>query len=238
MPFIVGLDRFLGIGITDHVRGYLKDMGAASASNGAVGMFYVENLTPEAKELGRKALKDGYQTYVIDDKVLAATLANYPILWRDPGVEADICVIGCPHLSLSQVYEVSKKVSEALDKGGRHKVRMRTVLTASPGAIKKFKADKAAFDKLTHMGLYLSYACPVMHMNSSVAADYPMMTSSNKLRTYSTARFFLDDDILRRLVSGIDPNSSAPGRDPAAPVKSVPGHGIKINLEFGHRVTK
>lgn len=238
VPFIIGLDRFLGTEITDHVRGYLKDMGAASASNGAVGMFYVENLTPEAKELGRKALKDGYQTYVIDDQVLAATMANYPILWKDPGVEASICVIGCPHLSLSQVYEVSEKLSEALDKAGKDKVRMRTVLTTSPGVITKFKADKAAFDKLTRMGLYLCRACPVMHMNSSVAADYPMMTSSNKLRTYSTARFFLDDEIVRRLVSGIDPNSSAPGRDLDAPVNPVPGHGIKINSEPGHRVTK
>ena len=32
---------------------YLKDMGAASASNGAVGLYHVENITPEAVEEGR-----------------------------------------------------------------------------------------------------------------------------------------------------------------------------------------
>jgi predicted aconitase len=76
VPFITGLDRFLGTEITDSVRDYLKNMGAAAASNGAVGLYYVENLTPDAKERGRGVLKEGYQTYVIDENVLANTMAN------------------------------------------------------------------------------------------------------------------------------------------------------------------
>ena len=48
-----------------------------------------------------------------------------------------------------------------------------------------------------------------MHMNSVVAANYRMMTNSNKLRTYSTARFFLEDEILRRLVYGLGSADSA-----------------------------
>lgn len=50
VPYITGLDQFLGGEITTATRDYLKDMGAASASNGAVGLYHVENLTPEAVE--------------------------------------------------------------------------------------------------------------------------------------------------------------------------------------------
>jgi predicted aconitase len=237
VPFIVGLDRFLGSAVTDHVRGYLKDLGAAAASNGAVGMFYVENLTPEAKKQGRAALKEGYQTYMIDDQVLSDTMANYPILWKDLGIEASICVVGCPHLSLMQIYEVYEKVAEELKNAGKDKVRMRTVLTAAPGAIAKFKADQPTFTNFTRIGLSLSHACPVMHMNSSVAASYPMMTSSNKLRTYSTARFFLDDEIVRRLVYGLS-NDAHSGKDPSEPVHPVPGHAAEVKLVPEHRITK
>jgi predicted aconitase len=39
VPYIAGLDKYLGEGMNDHTRDYLKDMGAASASNGAVGVI-------------------------------------------------------------------------------------------------------------------------------------------------------------------------------------------------------
>ena len=54
VPYIVGLDKFLGSELTDDVISYLKDFGAATASNGAVGLYHIENLTPEAKKLKQK----------------------------------------------------------------------------------------------------------------------------------------------------------------------------------------
>ena len=53
VPFIVGLDKWIGDELTDEACTYLKDFGAATASNGAVGLYHIENLTPEAKEQGR-----------------------------------------------------------------------------------------------------------------------------------------------------------------------------------------
>jgi hypothetical protein len=101
---------------------------------------------------------------------------------------------------------------------------MRTVLAASPLVIAKFKEDTVAYDAFRRIGLFLSYACTVMHMNSSVAANYPMMTNSNKLRTSSTARFFVDDDVVRILVHGVRPSEQSTGRDPDDPVGPVAGH--------------
>ena len=61
VPYIVGLDKFLGSELTDDVCDYLKDFGAATASNGAVGLYHIENLTPEAKKLKTKLLVKDYK---------------------------------------------------------------------------------------------------------------------------------------------------------------------------------
>ena len=52
VPYVVGLDKWLGTELDDAACTYLKDFGAATASNGAVGLYHIANLTPEAKELG------------------------------------------------------------------------------------------------------------------------------------------------------------------------------------------
>ena len=59
VPYVKGLDKWLGTELDDEACGYLKDFGAATASNGAVGLFHIENLTPEAKEQGEALIKRG-----------------------------------------------------------------------------------------------------------------------------------------------------------------------------------
>ena len=58
VPYIKGLDKWLGTEITPEVTAYLKDFGAATASNGAVGLYHVENLTPEAKAQGEALIRE------------------------------------------------------------------------------------------------------------------------------------------------------------------------------------
>ena len=53
VPYVVGMEQWLGTELNDENCAYLKDFGAATASNGAVGLYHIENLTPEAKEQGR-----------------------------------------------------------------------------------------------------------------------------------------------------------------------------------------
>ena len=55
VPYIIGLDKWLGNDLNDETCTYLKDFGAATASNGAVGLYHIDNLTPEAVELGKPA---------------------------------------------------------------------------------------------------------------------------------------------------------------------------------------
>ena len=56
VPYVKGLDKWLGTELTDEACAYLKDFGAATASNGAVGLYHIDKLTPEAKELGAKLI--------------------------------------------------------------------------------------------------------------------------------------------------------------------------------------
>ena len=58
VPYIKGLDQWIGTVLDEATKGYLKDMGAATASNGAVGLYHIENLTPEAVELGDALIRE------------------------------------------------------------------------------------------------------------------------------------------------------------------------------------
>ena len=70
VPYVMGLDKWLGTELNDSVKTYLKDFGAATASNGAVGLYHIDHLTPEAVELGGKLIADEAKVYVIDDAEL------------------------------------------------------------------------------------------------------------------------------------------------------------------------
>ena len=103
VPYVVGLDQWLGTELNDSACAYLKDFGAATASNGAVGLYHIENLTPEAAEQGRALVKEGAQVYVIDDAELQRVQDNYPVMWKNAEATPKLCFVGCPHMSLQQL---------------------------------------------------------------------------------------------------------------------------------------
>jgi len=110
VPYIVGLDRFLGPGLSDATRDYLQDMGAGCATYGAVGLYHVENITPEAVAQGRDLVESQATTHVIDDRVLGELRASFPIMWAVEGARPARCFIGCPHLSLRQMNWWSEEI--------------------------------------------------------------------------------------------------------------------------------
>ena len=55
---------------------------------------------------------------------------------------------------------------------------------------------------LKETGVIVSYICPLMYMNNPLSGKIPVITSSNKLRTYTTARYHTDDEILARITKG------------------------------------
>ncbi len=198
VPYIRGLDRFIGTELTQDAKDYLKDMGAASASNGAVGLFHVENLTPEAAEQGDALVAPGAKTYVIDDAELARVKNGYPCIWKDKAAAPKLCFIGCPHLSLSQLHRWTEHITAALAENGRAKVAVPTVFTAAPQVAAAFRKTPAAA-QLAETGVVLSSICPLMYMNNPLCGKMPVITNSNKLRTYTSARYHTDADILSQI---------------------------------------
>lgn len=201
VPFIRGLDRWLGAGLNDGSRTYLKDLGAATASNGAVGLYHVENITPEAVKYGESLIKDGAKVYVIDDAELQRVYESYPIIWKDPNAKPRLCFMGCPHMSLEQLTSWTQRVEDGLAASGKKKVVIPTVFTASPGVIEAFEKTEYAA-RLKKTGVIVSYICPLMYMNNPLSTKMPVITSSNKLRTYTSARYYTDDEILQKITGG------------------------------------
>ncbi len=195
VPYIKGLDKWIGTELDGDTKAYLKDFGAATASNGAVGLYHIENLTPEAVESGADLIAENAQVYVIDDAELERVQANYPVMWKDKEATPKLCFVGCPHLSHAQLIEWTDKVVDGLKKNGLKKVSIPTVFTAAPGVIEEFEKTPYAA-KLKGTGVVLSYICPLMYMNNPLCKSMPVITNSNKLRTYTTSRYYRSDEIL------------------------------------------
>ena len=201
VPYIKGLDRWIGNTIDDASCTYLKDMGAATASNGAVGLYHVDGLTPEAVEMGESLIAEGAQVYVIDDAELQRVYDSYPVIWKKKDAKPKLCFMGCPHMSLQQLKDWTDRVEQGLKESGKTKVVIPTVFTASPAVLKEFEKTPYAA-RLKATGVITSYICPLMYMNNPLAGKMPVITSSNKLRTYTTARYYTDDEILVQITKG------------------------------------
>ena len=201
VPYVMGMEKWLGTELNDENCAYLKDFGAATASNGAVGLYHIANLTPEAKELGESLIAEGAQVYVIDDAELQKVQDNYPVMWKNPAAKPKLCFVGCPHLSLQQLKDWTVAVEEGLKAAGNKKVQIPTVFTAAPAVKKEFEKTEFA-SRMEATGIILSSICPLMYMNNPLCGKMPVITCSNKLRTYTSSRFYSEDEILAKITKG------------------------------------
>ena len=201
VPYVMGMEKWLGTELNDENCAYLKDFGAATASNGAVGLYHIANLTPEAKEQGEALIAENAQIYVIDDAELKRVQDNYPVMWKNADAKPKLCFVGCPHMSMEQLKSWTVRVEEGLKASGNKKVLIPTVFTTAPAVKKEFEKTEYAA-RLAATGVVLSYICPLMYMNNPLCKSMAVITSSNKLRTYTTARYYTEDEILTKITRG------------------------------------
>ena len=203
VPYVKGLDKWLGEGLSDDTKTYLKDFGAATASNGAVGLYHIDKITPEAVEQGEALIKDNARVYVIDDAELKRVYDSYPVIWKNKNAKPKLCFMGCPHMSLNQLITWTERVEEGLKRYGNKKVVIPTVFTAAPKVLEAFNKTPYA-ERLKRTGVITSYICPLMYMNNPLCTAMPVITSSNKLRTYTSSRYYTDDEILVQITKGAE----------------------------------
>ncbi len=103
VPYFVGLE--IGSGETGHGeegRGQaaplLRALGAAMAASGAVALYHIAGVTPEADQ--PDILSSAHETLVVDDLAPAYAALN------SDARQIDLVWFGCPHASLEEIAEV------------------------------------------------------------------------------------------------------------------------------------
>lgn len=198
VPFVKGLDKYLGTELNDSACTYLKDFGAATASNGSVGLYHIENLTPEAKDFGESLIRENAPVYIVDDAEIERVRNSYPCIWKNLEAKPKLCFMGCPHMTYQQLIDWTLRVEEGLKNAGNKKVLIPTVFTAAPAVLRHFEETEYA-ERLKATGVHTASLCPLMFMNNPLVKSQPVITSSNKLRTYSSARFYPEVELLEML---------------------------------------
>lgn len=88
-------------GIKNADTDQLKALGAAMAASGAVALYHIEKLTPEADLVERKDL----ETISVGKKEIKETYEKL-----NSGKKPDIVILGCPHSSLREISRLAEKL--------------------------------------------------------------------------------------------------------------------------------
>lgn len=100
VPYFEGLPGTADVRLSPIERDRLKLLGAALAASGAVALYHVHGVTPEARA-GLDLLSEECPTFVVDSLDPAIEALNAPI------DTLDLVVIGCPHASLEEIRAVA-----------------------------------------------------------------------------------------------------------------------------------
>ena len=204
VPYITGIDKYFDGKITDENMHKLKAMGSSTAANGAVGLYHVENITPDAVAKGRKLLVDGYKTYVVDDAEIDRIRNAYPNLWSKKDAKPNRCFIGCPHNTYQEIYNWGKLVTEALKKRGQKKIKVPMHLfCATVVRDRLFDEHPILVRDMKRAGMTFSNMCTVSFTGLKGYNETEFaVTNSNKTRKYSSSRYFSDDILLEIVLTG------------------------------------
>jgi predicted aconitase len=196
VPYILGLENFLGEGTSVQTSDYLQEMGAGCAAYGAVDLYHVGQITPEAIERGEELLLPGFTTFTITDETLQTHLDSYLTLWTDENAKPEKCYIGCPHLSTPQLNWWSEKITESLQERNQAQITIETVICAAPQVLEKFMKDGGNYQRMIEAGVKFSPSCSETIFETGLCTGQPIITNSNKLRAYTTAQFYPDEALV------------------------------------------
>jgi predicted aconitase len=201
-PFITGLDKYLGKEVTNENMHLLKKMGSATAASGAVGLYHVENVTPDAKAKGRDLLMKGYQTYVLDDAEQARVLATFPVEWEGRPKKPTACFIGCPHNTYHEILTWGQNVTKAVEKRGLKTAAIPTLMFCSNVVRDHLvEAEPLLVGKMKSAGMKFTNMCTVSYAGMKGFSERTFgVTNSPKTRNYYPDVRYLPDDVLIEVI--------------------------------------
>ncbi len=143
-------------GIKDANTDQLKALGAAMAASGAVALYHIEGLTPEADLVK----KDGLETISVDKKEIKETYDKL-----NTGKDPDIVIFGCPHASLREISTLADKLE------GKHLKKPVWICTSR---MVKEAAERMGYNEI------------IAKAGGSVVADTCMVVSPIEQMGYKT----------------------------------------------------
>ncbi len=178
----------------------LKGFGAAAASSGAVGLFHVAGITPEAPDVATAGGGETPGRRIIVTREMVAN-AQQRLSTAQAPERIDAVAIGSPHLSLDEIARLEQLIA------GR---RLRVPLYACTGRHVVEALDRQARRKpLEASGVtFVADTCVVV---TPIMADIPsgvLMTNSGKFAHYAPGNTGYDvlygslDDCVESAVSG------------------------------------
>lgn len=165
--------------------GDLKDMGAASAASGAVGLYHVENVTPEAVKQGRSLLKEDCPTIKVTDRDIKLVRERLGL-----SGQPNLVIIGCPHLTAEQLSLWAQKIDGP--------VQIETWLVTAPSILRHFR-ETAEYEALYRNKVRFMTLCSLAFMDSPHLKKLRVLTNSGKLAYYTDAYLGTDQDCLQAM---------------------------------------
>ena len=143
-------------GIKDANTDQLKALGAAMAASGAVALYHIEGLTPEADLVDKKNL----ETISVGKKEIKETYEKL-----NTGKQPDIVIFGCPHASLREISTLADRLK------GKHLKRPVWICTSR---MVKEAAERMGYNEI------------IAKAGGSIVADTCMVVSPIEEMGYKT----------------------------------------------------
>jgi len=143
-------------GIKNANTDQLKALGAAMAASGAVALYHVEGLTPEADVVEKK----GLEKIFVGEKEINETYEKL-----NTGKKPDIVIFGCPHASLREISALANKLE------GKHLKKPVWICTSR---MVKEAAERMGYNEI------------IAKAGGSVVADTCMVVSPIEKMGYKT----------------------------------------------------
>lgn len=169
----------------------LKNLGAASASTGAVALIHVLNITPEAKDLNEAFQYDKPEEIIeINMKDLKEVREKYSTEWNKTPQNISI---GCPQLSEEEVINVLEKLK------GKKILQNINFWICTNNEVKELMKKSDFNDILISSGVKITSLCPLL-----TPLPRPLTTNSAKTCFYSSASYRDLDECIKIATEGIN----------------------------------
>lgn len=168
----------------------LKNLGAASASTGAVALIHVIGVTPEAKNFEEAFQNDKPEEIIeIEKKDLKEIRKKYSTEWEK---QPTTISIGCPQLSKEEVINVIKKLE------GKEVLKDTNFWICTNNEVKNSIKSSEYNEILKSTGAKLTSLCPLLSV-----LPRPLTTNSAKTCFYSNATYRNLDTCIKIATEGI-----------------------------------